>query len=281
MCAGYLAITLAKGAASFTHDYLGGWVGAHVVRDLRLSLYDRLQGLSLRYYHRQRLDDLLTSMWLRVVFTPAIDLVATVGTVLVVWFGVQAVLAGRLSLGGLVVFLGYRGPLDTPIPGLSRLGAVVQRALVGAERVAEVLDASPADQERRTPVALPLVHGGVAFRDVTFGYAPGRPLLRDLNLTLWPDEMLVLAGASGAGKTTVVSLRSGTPTALRSFRMVASSSTARMKSCLSWVGATVRCTRGRSAPGPYDRRSQRRNMRGISGCLHRGFMERRQTDGRG
>lgn len=323
VCAGYLVMTLAKGAVSFTDDYLGGWVGAHVVRDLRLALYDRLQGLSLRYYHRQRLGDLLTrltgdigaiedllvtgvadvighgltvlifvgvlfyldrslaflalgvvpllafasmayawhsrtaqqairervsaltsvaeeglsaialvkafareafehqrfgqvaaasrdarlrSVRLRAGFRPAIDLVATLGTVLVVWFGVQAVLTGRLSIGGLVVFLGYLGSLYTPIQGLSRLGAVVQRALVGAERVAEVLDASPEDQERRTRAALPPVRGAVAFQDVAFAYTPGRPVLRGFNLTLQPGEIVALVGASGAGKTTVVSL---------------------------------------------------------------------------
>src|SRR3981081_1066436 len=62
VCGGYLAVAVAKGLASFADDYLGGWVGARVVRDLRGQLYDHLQGLSLRFFHKQRLGDLLTRL---------------------------------------------------------------------------------------------------------------------------------------------------------------------------------------------------------------------------
>src|SRR5581483_1408825 len=62
VCGGYLGITLAKGFVSFIDDYFGGWIGARVVRDLRMHLYDQLHGLSLRFYHRQRLGDLLTRL---------------------------------------------------------------------------------------------------------------------------------------------------------------------------------------------------------------------------
>ncbi len=323
VCAAYLGITLAKGAASFTDDYLGGWVGAQVTRDLRMALYDRFHGLSLCYYHDQRLGDLLTrltgdigaiedllvsgvtdlmahsltvllfagllvyldpalalaalalvpilalasvsyarrtrsaqqalrertsaltsvaeeglsaialvkafarepferarfgqaatgslearlrSIRLRALFTPLIDLTATGGTVLVVWFGVGAVASGHLTLGGLVVFLGYLGALYAPIQGLSHLGGTMQRALVGAERVAAALDAGPALRERRDARALPPVRGWVEFRDVTFGYDPARPVLRGFTLTLRRGETVALVGASGAGKTTAVSL---------------------------------------------------------------------------
>ncbi|MGH2459975.1 MAG: ABC transporter ATP-binding protein [Chloroflexota bacterium] len=326
VCAAYLGITLAKGLTSYADDYLGGWVGAHVVRDLRLALYDHLQGLSLRFYHDQRLGDLLTrltgdigaiedllvsgladvvaqaltvllfvamlfhldptlalvallvtpalalasidnarrsrsaqqarrewasaltsaaeeglsaiarvkafarepfererfdrattgsrdarlwSVRLRALFTPVVDAVATVGTVLVVWFGVQAVLAGSLSLGGLVVFLGYLGALYAPIQGLSRLTGVVQRARVGAERVAEIFDADPDLRERRGAMAFSPRRGLVEFQDVRFGYLPERPVLRGFDLTIHPGETVALIGASGAGKTTVASLLLG------------------------------------------------------------------------
>jgi len=133
-------------------------------------------------------------------------MLATLGTVLIVWFRTQSVLSGRLSLGGLVVFLGYLGSLYTPIQGLSLLGGTIQRALAGAQRVAEVLDAEPSARERRATSSLPKVDGLVEFRGVRFGYSADRPVLRDFNLTIRQGEMLALVGASGAGKTTVVSL---------------------------------------------------------------------------
>ncbi|MCL5107989.1 MAG: ABC transporter ATP-binding protein/permease [Chloroflexi bacterium] len=148
----------------------------------------------------------LRSVRTRTVFTPLIELVATIGTVLVVWLGSQSVLSGQLTLGGLVVFLGYLGSLYTPIQGLSLLGGTVQRALAGAQRVAEVLDAEPSAQERRAAALLPAVRGLVEFREVRFGYSADRPVLRDFNLTIRQGETLALVGASGAGKTTVVSL---------------------------------------------------------------------------
>jgi len=129
-----------------------------------------------------------------------------VGTVLVVWFGIQAVWSGRLSLGGVVVFLGYLGALYSPIQALSRLTGTVQRARVGAERVVEVLDAEPAFQERHGARTMPTVRGLVEFHAVSFGYAPDRSVLRGFELTIRPGEMVALVGASGVGKTTVVSL---------------------------------------------------------------------------
>jgi subfamily B ATP-binding cassette protein MsbA len=145
-------------------------------------------------------------MRVRALFTPAIDILATVGLVLVVWFGALAVWSGSLSAGGLVAFLSYLGALYAPIQTLSRLSGVVQRAQVGAERVVEVFDADPSLVERRTARALPAVRGLLEFRDVCFGYDPHAPVLRGLDLTIAPGETVALVGASGAGKTTLVSL---------------------------------------------------------------------------
>jgi ABC-type multidrug transport system fused ATPase/permease subunit len=82
----------------------------------------------------------------------------------------------------------------------------VQRARVGAERVAEVLDAPLAVQERHGGQLLRAVRGQVEFQAVTFGYTPERMVLHGVDLSIRPGEMVALVGSSGAGKTTVVSL---------------------------------------------------------------------------
>jgi ABC-type multidrug transport system fused ATPase/permease subunit len=79
----------------------------------------------------------MRSVRLRALYPPVIDSLATVGTILVVWFEVQAVWSGQLSLGGLVAFLGYLGAGYAPVQAVSRLTGVVQCARLGAERVAE------------------------------------------------------------------------------------------------------------------------------------------------
>lgn len=141
----------------------------------------------------------------RAVFPPLAELAAGIGTAVVAWVGASQVLAGRLSLGSLVVFLSYLASLYTPIQGLSRVASSLQRAMVGAERVTAILDVS-AELKDRGGARLPPVTGRVDFRHVTFGYGPGRLALRDVSFTISRGEVVALIGPSGAGKTTVVSL---------------------------------------------------------------------------
>jgi ATP-binding cassette subfamily B protein len=141
----------------------------------------------------------------RAIFGPLAELTAGIGTAVVAWAGASQVLAGRLSLGSLVVFLSYLASLYTPIQGLSRVAGSLQRAMVGAERVTDILDV-PAGLKDRPGARLPPVTGRVAFRHVTVSYGPGRPALRDVSFTIAPGEVVALIGPSGAGKTTVDSL---------------------------------------------------------------------------
>jgi ABC-type multidrug transport system fused ATPase/permease subunit len=142
---------------------------------------------------------------LRAAFGPLSELVAGIGTAVVVWIGSQQVLAGKLSLGSLIVFLSYLASLYVPIQGLSRLGSSLQRAMVGAHRVLEVLQTPVTARDRVGPPLPPQV-GGLELSHVRFAYNPGHPVLRDVSLTVEPGEMVALVGPSGAGKTTVVSL---------------------------------------------------------------------------
>ncbi len=138
-------------------------------------------------------------------FPPLAQLTAGLGMVVVVWAGASQVLAGGLSLGSLIVFLSYLASLYAPIQGLSRVASSLQRAMVGAERVATIVDV-PAELKDRPGARLPRISGQVEFRHVTFSYGQGRPALQDVSFTIAPGEVVALTGPSGAGKTTVVSL---------------------------------------------------------------------------
>jgi ATP-binding cassette, subfamily B, bacterial len=323
VAAAFVGIAVARGLLDGWVVHSGGTVGTHVVRDLRVKLFGQMQASSLRYFHGQRLGDLLTrlsqdigaieellvsgltaiagyvitivlfctllvlldpslvlvaftvlpalaavtvldarrgrraqeqirertselvstaeeslsavaavkafarggyetgrfaaaarrsaaarlkAVRLRAVFPPVAEVIAAAGTAAVVWIGSAQVFSGRLSLGSLVVFLSYLGSLYVPIQGLSRVAGTMQRALVGATRVCEVL-ATPAQLlERAGEAAVPPGPGVVEFRHVSFSYPDGPRVLHDVSFRIGPGEMVALIGASGAGKTTVVSL---------------------------------------------------------------------------
>ena len=136
----------------------------------------------------------------------AAGMITAAGTVAMLWLGGQRVLTGQLSVGELLVFISYVGMLYGPMSTLSGIAAAVQGALVPFGRVVEILETNPVIRD--APNARPLDHcaGVVRFEHVTFGYDPSKPVLRDVDFEARPGQMIALVGASGVGKTTLLSL---------------------------------------------------------------------------
>jgi ATP-binding cassette subfamily B protein/subfamily B ATP-binding cassette protein MsbA len=140
----------------------------------------------------------------------AIGAMTALGTAALMVLGGIQVEAGNLSIGSLLVFLAYLAASYQPLETLANLSATYANSEGQARRVMQVLDADDEVPERPTahPFARQPNRQGIAvtFENVTFGYEPGRPVLRDISLNVQVGETIALVGSTGAGKTTLASL---------------------------------------------------------------------------
>jgi len=135
-----------------------------------------------------------------------VDVFAAAGLTLVMWYGATRVLAGELTTGDLVLFFVYITKLYNPIKGLARSSVRFSKASVGAERISEVMSARSDVTDREGARAVSGLKGDIEFRDVSFEYEAGRLVLSHINLAIKPGEKIAIVGATGAGKSTLVSL---------------------------------------------------------------------------
>ncbi len=106
----------------------------------------------------------------------------------------------------LVAFIGYLNSFFDPLQQLSQLYNTFQASMAAVQKIYKVLDTDPDMLDAPDAVDLPDVHGSVELRDVTFGYDAGKPVLRDIDLTIPAGKTVALVGATGAGKSTVIKL---------------------------------------------------------------------------
>lgn len=139
-------------------------------------------------------------------FKILIGLATAIGTAGILWIGGQHALRGELTIGGIVLFLSYLGSLYAPLEAIMYTTSTIQGASGSARRVLEVLQSEVDVRDKSDAIELPRVRGEVRFENVTFGYEKNRPVLREINFTVTPGETIAIVGATGAGKSTLVSL---------------------------------------------------------------------------
>lgn len=142
------------------------------------------------------------------VMMPLIDIMRSLSIALIAGVGGVLAINGIVSIGIIIAFITYTGNFFHPLRSLAQLYNQLQSALAGAERVFDVLDATPSISN--SPDALPLndIRGEIVFDSVSFAYEAGKPVLSNVSLTAKPGETIALVGPTGAGKTTIISLLS-------------------------------------------------------------------------
>jgi len=137
---------------------------------------------------------------------PLMILVINIITVLIVWIGGVAVIGHRLSLPVLVAIAQYILLLSTPVRSFGFMVTWFMRGLSGGERIFSVLDVQSTITDAPNARTLKNVQGHVAFEHVSFAYNNGPEVLNDINIDAKPGQIIALLGATGSGKSTILSL---------------------------------------------------------------------------
>jgi ATP-binding cassette, subfamily B, bacterial len=152
-------------------------------------------------------NSLLYALKMMATFHPLVNLASGLGIIVVIYFGGRMALGGSLAIEDLVAFFLYLEMFYQPVQRLTDAWEQVQESLAGGERVAELLNETPDVADKPNAVAYPgRAQGAIRMENVGFGYLPGQPVLKNINLDIPAHSVVALVGPTGVGKTTLASL---------------------------------------------------------------------------
>ncbi|MDR1728408.1 MAG: ABC transporter ATP-binding protein/permease [Acidobacteriota bacterium] len=173
--------------------------------------YARFMGIN-----KDHMDANILSIFYYAIFYPILEAISALAIGVIVWFGGHEVLAGTLTIGTLVAFIQYSDRFFKPISDLSEKYTILQAAMASSERIFKLLDDAPTVTSPAAPPAATsaepaepvksVKEGRIEFRHVGFAYTPGHEVLRDVSFSVAPGEKVAVVGATGAGKSTLISL---------------------------------------------------------------------------
>jgi ATP-binding cassette subfamily B protein len=151
-------------------------------------------------------DANVSAIFYYAVYYPGVELITALGTGLIVWYGGGRVLAGALSLGGLIAFLQYAQRFYRPLADLSDKYNILQAAMASSERIFQLLDERPRITSPAEAYAPEAVRGAIELEAVSFSYLPEERVLHDVSFRIEPGETVAVVGHTGAGKSTLANL---------------------------------------------------------------------------
>jgi subfamily B ATP-binding cassette protein MsbA len=160
-------------------------------------------------FESQSLENVETALEARSIkskLSPIVDVMVAAGTCLVLAYGARLALSGQISAGVLIVFLLYLGKMYKPMRELSKSTDTVSKAIVGYERIEEVLEIEARVRDLPGARKAPRFKGNIEFDHVSFSYDDKIPVLKDVSFEIQTGQVAAIVGPSGVGKTTIISL---------------------------------------------------------------------------
>jgi subfamily B ATP-binding cassette protein MsbA len=160
-------------------------------------------------FESQSLENVETALEARSIkakLSPIVDVMVAIGTCLVIGYGARLALNGQISAGVLIVFLLYLGKMYKPMRDLSKSTDTVSKAIVGYERIEEVLEIEARVRDLPKARKAPRFKGNIEFDHVSFSYDDKTPVLKGVSFEIQTGQVAAIVGPSGVGKTTIISL---------------------------------------------------------------------------
>jgi ABC-type multidrug transport system fused ATPase/permease subunit len=183
--------------------------GLESMRTVQAFGAQEVEAARLREASRATVAAALSARRVKSLLSPVVAVIVSSCTAIVLWRGAGLIIAGRMTIGSLTVFLAYLARFFKPVQDLAKMTNAVAQTTVGLERIQSILDIEMSTQERpdaREPEAF---KGAIAFEHVAFSYdaeAPVDPVLRDVTFSIAPGQFVGVVGATGSGKSTIASL---------------------------------------------------------------------------
>ena len=143
---------------------------------------------------------------LKAKLAPIVEIIVAGGTCVVLWYGARLVLTNQLTPGNLILFILYLGNLYKPMRDLSKMTDTFSKAVVGFERIREVLETERMVKDLPKARIAPVFRGDIEFSHVAFGYQKDKMILEDMSFMIEAGQVAAFVGPTGAGKTTIMSL---------------------------------------------------------------------------
>lgn len=163
--------------------------------------FHKFEGLNHHY-----LEACLRSVFYHAIFHPSVEIIGSLAIALIVWYGGGQLLEGVLTFGALVAFIQYMNRFYDPIRDLSEKYNIMQSAMASSERIFRLLDTKIEVKDPELPLSIKKMRGEIEFKNVWFAYNGKDDVLCDISFHLQPGEKVAIVGATGAGKTSIISL---------------------------------------------------------------------------